>query len=230
MRTDRRIRGGVILAVAALALALSACGIPTGGAPSLIDSSSVPSPLSVVTHYPAAPKHCKKSDDVIDVWFFQSLQYPSNSSYLVPAPRCVTPAKGKPQARALAEVKTALANLLRGPTGSEHRENLWSALENVPQSSITSAEINGSELILQVDGSWQALSYLTGATAQVVSTVTSIDSKLVVRFLTQCAYSVTGATCFPDGIGPLLIYDPAGNAIHGAASRSDYASLYSPSS
>jgi hypothetical protein len=195
----------------------------------LIDAASVPSPLKVIPTYPKAPKHCKKSD-VIDVWFFQSGPSPSAPSYLAPAPRCVIPPKGSAATRKLARVKEALGELLRGPTGTEHNDNFWSALESVPDSSIISAKINGSELILHVDGSWQAISYLTAATAQVVWTVASVDPKLTVQFLTQCSYSAPGAPCNQHGIGPLLFYDPAGNPIHGPASKSDYASLYSPSS
>jgi hypothetical protein len=228
MRTgfDRRIRVGIVGTFAALALVLSACGIPVGGAPSLIDQANVPHDLKVIPTFPKAVK-CTKTEHVIDVWFFRAGRSPSNS-YLVPAPRCVAPATGKPAAREQAEVEKSLDNLLTGPTGGEHRKGFWSALESVPTSSITSTVIKGSTLTLRVDGSWQALPDVTGATAQVVWTVTSIDSKLVVQFLTQCAYSAPGATCNRNGIGPLLIYDPAGNQILGPASRSDYASLYNP--
>jgi hypothetical protein len=157
--TGRRAGGAAALV---LGLALAACGVPTGGAPSTIDPTDVPYGLASPS---PAPTPTPAPEAVADT---SRVHWVAADDTVVPRER---EAAGSTRRERLTSL---LGQLATGPTPAEREEQLSTALP--PEIGLTVTALDQGTASIDLEVAAQALSGVSGrrAVAQIVLTATSV--------------------------------------------------------
>jgi spore germination protein GerM len=155
---SRAVRAGVLAAC----LAVGACGVPTGDAPTTIPASDVPYGLAEPNATTAPPEQATPMVDPSRLY----LVAPDDS--LVPRPREVT--GGTLDAR----LEDLLADLAAGPTEEERKEQLSTALPPEVQLEVAGVEGGVATVDLTAEAEPPTGWASRRAVAQIVLTATSV--------------------------------------------------------
>jgi spore germination protein GerM len=160
--------------VAATALAaglvlVSACGVPTGGAPTTIAASDIPYGLAEPSPTPTASPGAVPRVEPSRIFLV------GDDEALVARPRDTSASSRRER---LEDLLTALAE---GPTGTERNEQLSTALP--PEVRLTLADLTDGAATIDIDGPAEAPSGWASrrAVAQIVLTATSVPGVDAVR-------------------------------------------------
>jgi spore germination protein GerM len=162
----RRLRATTVAAGLAL---ISACGVPTGGAPTTIAASDVPYGLAApTTATPASPSVDPEADP-------SRIFLVAGDDALVPRPRDTD---GSSRRENLEDLLAALAT---GPSGAERDEQLSTALP--PEVRLTVVELSAGTATVDIVAPAEAPSGWASrrAVAQIVLTATSVPGIEAVR-------------------------------------------------
>ncbi len=199
MRRSRRTRGTLLLA---LALFLSACGIPTGGPPESIAPSDIPYGLTSTTPTPAPQASSLPGSDEPRIHLVAA------DDVLVPRGRVVG---GKTLEDRLERLMDELA---AGPSSAELAEQLSTALPPDVRLSVTAVE--GGTATIDISGGEDSPAGLESrlAVVQIVLTATSLPG--------------IGASLLTRGGGPVEAPLPSGELTSAPLEAEDYAALLTP--
>jgi Sporulation and spore germination len=196
----QRLLAATVLATG-LAL-VSACGVPTGGAPTTIAASDIPYGLATPSPTPSASPSADPQLDPSRIFLV------GEDDVLVARPR---ETEGSSRRERLEQLLTALAE---GPTGPERSEQLSTALS--PEVQLSLAELSDGAATIDIDGPAEAPSGWASrrAVAQIVLTATSVPGVDAVRL------TLSGA--------PVEAPLPSGELTSEALTAADYAALLVP--
>jgi spore germination protein GerM len=164
------VSGRRLLAAPALALLLSGCGVPTGGAPHTIAASEVPFGLAQARPTTSAAPSAEPRLDPARVFFLAA------DERLTPEARDID--RGAAPEERLSALLTQLA---AGPTSAERDQELSTALP--PGVRLGVARLEGGTATIDITGPGQAPSGASSrrAVAQIVLTATSAPGVDAVR-------------------------------------------------
>ncbi len=150
-----------VLAAVVLGAALTGCGVPTGGAPDAIPSSELPTALTTDTPATTTPSATDAAAGQPQVFLVDA------GDLLVPRGRSVGGDTRE-------QVEDLLAALAEGPSPTERREGLTTALS--AQAGLGLRELSGGTATVELTSGTDTATGLQSrrAVAQVVLTVTSV--------------------------------------------------------